>query len=238
MIDAFNLAEKYQLVVIVLTDKHLNESHKSLKKFSFETIRIERGKFLTDEQLKELAVSKQEYKRYAFVDDCVSSRVMPVQEHGLFIASSDEHNESGFFYEDADNRKKMMHKRFKKIETAMKDIPQPKLVGEKDAELTFISFGSTKGAIFEAMHFLADKKIKANFLQIKYLDPFPTESVINIIKNAKNVVCVECNYTGQLAALIKEKTGIEIKHNLRKYDGRPFFPEEINDYVMNNKRFI
>ncbi|MBI5393306.1 2-oxoacid:acceptor oxidoreductase subunit alpha [Candidatus Woesearchaeota archaeon] len=233
MIDAFNLAEKYQLVVLFLTDKHLNESHKSTKKFNFDAVKIERGKFLTDKQLQKMAAANQEYKRFAFVDDGVSPRVMPGQKHGLFIASSDEHNESGFFNEEADNRIKMMQKRFKKLETAMKDIPQPKLVGDQNAEFTFISFGSTKGAILEAMQFLADKKIKANFMQLKYLNPFPTESVINLIKNSKNVICIECNLTGQLAALIREKTGIEIKNNLRKYDGRPFYPEEIHDYVIN-----
>jgi 2-oxoglutarate ferredoxin oxidoreductase subunit alpha len=232
IIDAFNLAERYQLVVIVLTDKQLNESHKSIQKFDLDAIKIERGKFLTDKELEKVVAASKEYKRYLFVEDGVSPRVLPGQENGVFTASSDEHTEYGMFSEDSENRIKMMQKRFKKLETAAADIPQPKLYGEKDAEFTLISFGSTKGAILEAMQFLKCKGIKTNFMQIICLNPFPAEKVISLIKSAKNVICVECNFTGQLAALIREKTGIEIKNNLRKYDGRPFYPEEIYEYVL------
>ena len=230
MIQAFNLAEKYQLVVIVLTDKHLNESHKSTKKFDLSAVKIERGKIVSNEQLIKLAQKNKEYKRFSFTEDGVSPRAFPGQQHGIFMSSSDEHTEDGVFNEREENRKMMMDKRMQKLHTAKKDILLPKLIGDKNADITIISFGSTKGAILEAMQILHAKSIKANFLQLKFISPFP-ENIAQIIKSAKKTICIECNQSGQLASIIKEQTGLDVTHKLLKYDGRPFYPEEIYDAI-------
>jgi len=88
--------------------------------------------------------------------------------------------------------------------------------------------GSTKGTIREAIFTLEKEGIKVNYLQISYLNPFPSEKVSNVIDSARKIVVAENNFTGQLCDIIREKTGKSIAHKILKYDGRPFYPEEIH----------
>lgn len=224
---AFNLADKYQMPVIVLVDKYLNEGHFTVNSEKIKLLstqfQIDRGKMLTDEQ----AEKEADYKRYFLADDGVSPRSVPGQKGGIGLSGSDEHDEHGLYNEEIDIRIKMMDKRFKKLETALPEIPQPELYGDKDASLTVIAFGSTKMPVLEAMKWLKKEGININFLKISYLNPFPSSFVSNAIKNAKKTVVIEGNKTGQFEGLIKENTGLSVNHNFRKYDGRPFYPEEI-----------
>lgn len=230
---AFNLAEKYQLPVIVLVDKYLMEGHmtvnaEAIKKISDEYV-ADRGKLLTDEQ----AASEQDYKRYLFTEDGVSPRSIPGQKGGIALTGSDEHNEKGLYDEEAENRIKMMDKRFKKLEMARIDIPKPNYYGWDDAQLTIISFGSNKLPIFEAMKWLKKDGINVNYLQVSFLSPFPEKEVTAVINNAKKTLVIEANKTGQFEGLIREHTGLSIDHHFRKYDGRPFYPEEIVEKVKS-----
>ncbi len=121
----------------------------------------------------------------------------------------------------------MMDKRFRKLETAKKELPAPKLVGDKDADITIVGIGSTKGPILHAMELLKDKNIKTNYLQITYLSPFHADEVKRVIEKAKKTIAIEGNKTGQLASIIKEHTGKDVDYKFLKYDGRQFFPEDI-----------
>lgn len=228
---AFNLAEKYQLPVIVLVDKYLMEGHKTVQNSKLNVqsdgYKIERGKILTDEQLMGMA----DYKRYKITEDGVSPRSLPGQKAGISLTDSYEHNEKGHYDESSENRIKMMDKRLKKIEALFSEIPQPQLFGEENADLTILTFGSTKMPVLEAIKRLKIEGINVNFLQVAYLYPFPTQPVAAIMKNARKTLVIEGNKTGQFEGLIKEQTGLSINHNLRKYDGRPFYPEEIVEKV-------
>ena len=230
---AFNLAEKYQLLVIVLTDKYLNEGHGTVatEKFKIQNseFKIERGKILTDQE----AEQQTDYKRYAFVADGISPRSIPGQKGGIGLSGSDEHDERGLYNEEAENRIKMMDKRFAKLEQAIKEFSTPVLYGEKEASLTILGFGSTKLPVLEAMKWLKAEGITVNFLQVAFLHPFPDEQVSQIIKNAKKTLVIEGNKTGQFEGLIRERIGLSINHNFRKYDGRPFYPEEIVEKVKS-----
>ena len=232
-VHAFNLAEKYQLQVIILVDKYLMESHASVAadEFKIQSVKfkIERGKILSDEETAKLS----EYHRYAFTEDGVSPRSLPGQQGGIALNGSDEHDERGLYDETVENRIRMMKKRFKKLESAMVDIPSPKLVGDTQAPLTILSFGSTKMPVMEAINWLKKAGINVNFLQVSYLSPFPSEIVSSTIKNAKKTLVIEGNKTGQFEGLIKEHTGLSIDHNFRKYNGRPFYPEEIVEKVKS-----
>ncbi|MBI2431179.1 MAG: 2-oxoacid:acceptor oxidoreductase subunit alpha [Candidatus Levybacteria bacterium] len=225
--EAFNLAEKYQLLVIVLVDKYLMEGHASVttEKFKIQNakFKIERGKILSDQE----AAAQTDYKRYAFVEDGVSPRSIPGQQGGIGLSGSDEHDERGLYNEEADNRVKMMDKRFKKLEEAIKEIPAPAFYGEKEAPITIVGFGSTKLPVLEAMRWLKKEGVNINFFQVAFLHPFPVDAVAQTIKNAKKTLVIEGNKTGQFEGLIRERTGLSINHNFRKYDGRPFYPEEI-----------
>ncbi len=228
---AFNLAEKYQLPVIVLVDKYLMEGHASANAEEFRVqsskFKVERGKILNDQE----AQTQTDYKRYLFTDDGISPRSLPGQKGGIGLSGSDEHDEHGLYNEEAENRVKMMDKRFQKITTAMPEFPQPELYGDQNALLTIISFGSTKFPIMEAKKWLKKEGITVNFLKVSYLSPFPQEAVTQHIKNAKKTLVIEENKTGQFEGLIREHTGLSLDHHLRRYDGRPFYPEEIVEKV-------
>ena len=216
---AFNLADKYQTPVVVMIDKCICESHWSVPAFDYGDYKINRGKLVLKKQ--------KEYARYALNADGISPRALPGTGNHI-VANSDEHNEVGYSNEEALNRRQQMEKRMKKLEMCMKeDMPEPMLYGPKDAEVTIVSWGSNKGVILDAMKELPN----VNYLHVTWMSPFPTESVKNILKSARKIVSIECNYSGQLMSLISEKTGIKIKSNLLKYDGRPFYPEEIIEKV-------
>lgn len=222
---AFNLAEKYQLPVVILTDKYLGESFASVEKFNTD-LKIDRGLLATDKQLEQSA-NNGGYHRYRITDTGVSLRSRPGQFGGEHVASSYEHDEDGFEREEEDNKNKMAAKRFRKLEIAAKEIWQPALVGPDDAELTIVGWGSTKGPILEAMKLLEKEGIKTNYLQIIFVSPFPEKIVEAVLKKAKATAIVENNQTAQMASVIREHTGIKIENKILKFDGRPFSPEEL-----------
>ena len=226
-IEAFNLADRYQCPVILILDKYLSESHKTAEEFDVSGIKIDRGLLLSNEELERI----EEFKRYEFTETGISPRTIPSQRGGIFTATGNEHDETGYLSEGKTVRTKMMDKRFRKFEQAEKEIPEPKLFGPKDAEVTIIAWGSTKGPVKEALRLLDRDGVKANLLQILYISPFPTNTVSKIIETSKRTVIVENNKTAQLASMIKEKTGKEIEHKILKYDGRQFFPTEIYQRV-------
>ncbi|MBN2454869.1 2-oxoacid:acceptor oxidoreductase subunit alpha [Candidatus Woesearchaeota archaeon] len=218
---AHNLAEKYQTPIIIMSDKHLAESHKTAEKFD-HSLKIERG---------ELIDSATDYKRYKLTKTGISPRLLPGAKGAIVVANSDEHNEYGYSCEEIENRNKMMQKRMKKLDMLAKELPAPKLYGPEDAELTLTGFGSVKGAILDAIKILEKEGIKVNFLHLIYVSPFPDKSVKEALSKAKKVISVENNFTGQFAGLVREKTGKNITKRFLKYDGRPFYPEEIAEKV-------
>ncbi|CAN5156472.1 2-oxoacid:acceptor oxidoreductase subunit alpha [soil metagenome] len=228
---AFNLADKYQLQVILLVDKHLMEGHGTVPLTEMQAdaswFKIERGKITTEKELQEEA----DYKRYLLTEDGISPRSLPGQKGGIAITGSDEHDERGLYNEEAHVRNAMMEKRFRKLKQAEKDIFLPEIIGDKDAAVTMVSFGSTKLSALDAMSILKRQNISVNLLNLSFLSPFPADKVISLLKHSKNKIIIEANFTGQLEGLIREKTGIEFEHRYRKYDGRPFFPEDIAEKI-------
>lgn len=228
--EAFNIAEKYQNPVIIITDKHLAESHKSTEKFDTGKVTIDRGLYATQEDLAS-SDEKTFFKRYRFTENGISPRTIPGMKKGIYTATSDEHDEEGVITEDIENRVKMMQKRMRKLETIKQELPLPDLVGPDEADITIIAAGSTKGAIMEAIPMLEKDGISVNFLQIVYISPFPGGKVAEVIGSAKKTAVVENNFTGQLADIIREKTGKSVDEKILKYDGRPFYPEDVYSAV-------
>ncbi len=222
--EAFNLAERFQIPVFVLTDKYLNESHFTAKPFSTDGLRIDRGKLATAAQLKKLT---RRFKRYEFTGDGISPRSIPGQPNGIFMANSDEHDEFGYTTEDSLMRRNMTKKRFAKLDAIERAVPSVNLHGPKGAPLTVIGWGSTKGSILTALDHLKHDGITANFLQVTVPWPFPTKQVRTALENAERTLLVEQNATAQLGGLVREYTGIESPDRLLKFDGRPVYPEEI-----------
>lgn len=219
---AFNIADKYQIPVIIMLDKYLSESHFSFDRFDFKNITVNRGKMITSG--REI---KGEYKRYSDTRDGISPRTIPGVEDGIHIANSDEHDQYGYSDDSAHNRKTMVDKRFMKIKKLIEEIPPPRIYGPTDAEITIWSWGSCKGPILEAMNTLNQKEKRVNLIHFTYLYPFDCDVINGIIsENNKNIV-VENNKTSQLSKLIMMNTGYKIKNKILKYSGRQFLPEEI-----------
>lgn len=223
MIRAFNLADKYQTPVVVLTDKHVGESHKTEEIFDTSKIKIERGKILTQAQLTKI----RNYKRYLVTKDGVSPRSLPGQKNGVYIANSDEHNEESFSCEDAQERCRQIEKRARKLAGIAQDVPKPKLIGPKKPDLSIISWGSTKSPVMEAMKTLSKEKAGLAFMHVPCPYPFPAREIKEVFKISRKVLVVENNSEGQLAGMIQEDTLQEVQHTLLKYSGRQFTPQDI-----------
>ena len=229
--EAFNIAEKFQTPVMFITDKFLAASHKWVEEKDLINLPIDRGEVLTEEDIRKLDA----FKRYKVTDSGVSPRVLPGTPGGTYIANSDEHDEEGFSEEGAEMRTQQMDKRFRKMETAKSSIPEPKIEGDRNADITIISWGSTRGPILEAMMQLKAQGVSVNYVQILYISPFPVDTIKNVFKRAKKVAIVENNKTGQLCSWLRSQTGLSPDYKILKYDGRPFFACELVDTIKELK---
>jgi len=221
--NAFNLAEKYQMPIVFLSDKHLASSYKNTNKFDLSNLKINRGLLLPDKELLEI----KDFKRFKFTENGISPRSIPGQANGIHKITGNESDEFGYISEDKQNRVNKIEKRNKKIEEFKKELPLPKIHGDEQSKITLVSWGSTKGAILDAMKLLEKEGIKTRFLQLIYLNPFPDQFTALSLEESNEVILIENNSTAQLAGLIREKTGFDIKKKILKYDGRPFYPSEI-----------
>ncbi|MBV8368118.1 MAG: 2-oxoacid:acceptor oxidoreductase subunit alpha [Candidatus Eremiobacteraeota bacterium] len=225
---AFNLAEKYQVPVFILTEQALCQSKATLQPFDLDKVVVDRGKLIEDGE-----VTFGEYKRFAFTGDNVSPRVIPGVPGGMHLAPGSEHNDAGVITENAANRARMMEKRMGKLVTMHDDLPKPVLHGIADADIAIVGYGANRGPIAEAVQRLANEGVLTRFLQLRTLWPFPDEAIKEFVRGADHVFVVENNYTGQLMQLIRAVVGpLEKLHGVRKYDGRPFRPIEIIEPVL------
>lgn len=229
-IEAFELADKFQVPAILLVDKYMCVNAKATDKILSKDIKINHGLIISDKELEKI----NDFKRYNFnTPNGVSLRSIPGQKNGMYNAASDEHDEYGQLIEDTETRMKIMQKRLKKIEFIKKSLPRPELYGDKNADITLIGWGSTKYAIREALHEISDSaNLSINHLHIKYMAPFQAEEIKSILQGCKRLIMIEGNYTGQLASLIRGETGIEIKNKILKYDGKQFTADEVYKKVM------
>jgi 2-oxoglutarate ferredoxin oxidoreductase subunit alpha len=235
-IKIFNFAEKYQLPVIHMLDKAIANSIKTCREFDQRKIKIERGKLLEQVTAGSFTGTGGHFLRFR-LDNPISSRAPLGTENAIFWNTGDEHTEEGHISEDPDNRIKMMTKRMTKLELALSEIPVEDKVlqfdfGSSSGEITVISWGSTKGAIIDAMEMLSRKGKAIRFLQIRLLHPFPTSEILKLIKDARVLIDVEMNYTSQLAALVRQHTGRDVDFKIVKFNGRPMSSSEIY-YTLN-----
>jgi 2-oxoglutarate ferredoxin oxidoreductase subunit alpha len=221
--EAHNIAERYQIPVIILTDKHIAECLYSVKPYDQNKMTIDRGKLVTDEKEFSKLVAED---RYRITEDGISKRWHPGDPAPGFNANTDEHHEEGTVTEDSVPVKNMMAKRMRKIDTMKKDLPEPELIGAKNPEILVIGWGSTKGVMQDVLAGeLKDKKI--GYLHYTYMWPLKTELFEKLAKKAKRIILIEGNYTGQFGKLLTMETGIQIEEKMLKYDGRPFFYDEV-----------
>lgn len=224
-IDAFNLADEFQIPVILLTDKHLIESHASTPPFAIADVEINRGKLLPMSPYPD----KEPYLRHKYTPDGISPRLIPGTPGALTHSDSAVHKEIGFQGDDCAIATRMADKRFLKVPKLLKRIEEKhpvRIHGPKKADVTLIGWGSTKGVALEVLGLLEQDNIRANFVQVVYLTPFPVEQIRSAV-TGQNPILIEENQTAQLGTLIKEHTGFEITKKILRYDGRAFNPLQL-----------
>jgi len=218
---AFNLAEKYQVPVIVLVDQYITDSIWTQEPFNLDDVTIDRGSLYAG------SGDAAEYKRYALAADGISPRAFPGNPNALVYADSDEHDESGRITESAEVRISQVGKRERKFEGLVSEAAQPVLYGPEDYEELVVCWGSVLGAALPALDIYRAGGAKAALLHIEQAWPLTGSAVADAMKKAGRTSCVELNSIGQMARLIRAQTGLEFDRVILKYDGRPFLPEEL-----------
>ena len=222
-VKALNLADKYQTVVILLTDQYLADSNITIPKYNLNNIEIERY-ISNGEELKE----DEEYKRYKVTQSGISPRMIPGNsKNQVVLVDSDEHTEESHITEGAEVRNAQMEKRMKKLELIKKDIEEPEFIGKEDLEILLLGFGSTYGALKDAVEELNNQGEKVGALSFGDIYPLPEEGLRKYAKQAKIIINVEQNFTGQLGKLITQETEILMTYSILKYDGRQICGNDI-----------
>ena len=211
---AFNLADKYQVPVFILTDQYLMDSYYNTRCFDVSQLNIE----------KHIVKTTAGYKRYKLTDDGISPRGIPGFGDGFVVVDSDEHDEKGHITEDLDIRIEMTDKRLKKLDLIKKDFVAPGLIGSKNGKILVICWGSTYKIIREAVEKIGSDDI--SLLYFKQLYPLPPD-ISKYFEGAGKLVIIEGNATSQFSKLLKLYAGIDIQTKILKYNGLQFSVEEI-----------
>lgn len=211
---SFNLADKYQVPVFILTDQYLLDSYYNIPSLDMSSMKIERYVVKTN----------RDYKRYKLTEDGISPRGIPGFGQGLVVVDSDEHDEEGHITEDLEIRTKMVDKRLKKLDSLRKEAVPPEFVGSKNYKTLIIGWGSTYNVIKEAICCLGRDDI--SFLHFKQVYPLHPDT-LGYIRKSEQCVIVENNATSQFGNVIKLFTGMDIRKKILKYNGLPFSVEEV-----------
>lgn len=219
---AFDQAEKYQIPVILMSDQHLADTNVNIKPFDLSSIEINR--YLANPE----DYSPGTYNRYEITESGVSPRLIPTRSNGnVVMVDSDEHNEFGRIDESAENRIAMVDKRDRKFEGIKSDLQEPWEMGTDDFNTLVVCWGSTYGVVKDAVELLNEKGHKIKALSYGDIFPLPLENFKKYYAQADKYIMIEMNKDGQLEGLIRQEALIKADHMIQKYDGRPFFLEDL-----------
>jgi len=230
-VEAFNLAEKYQTPVYLVSDLSLAVTEQTFapETFDMDAVEVDRGMLITDpDDLQPWLDDEGRFKPHADTDNGVSPRTIPGVTDGAHMTTGLEHDELGRRTEDTEIRKQQVEKRQRKVETAeATEDWSPREFGDPDADTLVISWGSNEGAMLEAMDLL-DRPIR--FISVPYM--FPRPDLTEAVEAAESVIVVECNATGQFADLIEHDTLTRVDR-VNKYDGVRFKADELAAEIDN-----
>lgn len=223
---AFNIAEKYRIPVILMTEEYLADYNMTIEPLDFTKITIDRcidkGDYI-----------HSRYKPYELTKDGISKRLIPGKQDHLVLVDSHEHNEYGNIDEDRENRIKMVDKRMKKFSLLQEEVREPWYLGAEKPEYLFVCFGATYGAIKEFISRLYEEGVDAGALIYGDIWPFPTKDLVKYGKLAKHTINVEQNNTSQLMGLIHQFSNIRCSYSILKYDGRAMNSDYIYEEFKN-----
>jgi len=216
---AFELAERYQGPMFLLTDQFLADSYRAVMPFELEDLTPVRAG-------KDVAESPP-YQRFAITETGISPRLLPGMTGHLVVADSDEHTQDGHITEDLSMRRQMVEKRLRKGGGIRAEAMPPDVEGDPNPGLLLVSWGSSKGAVQEAASLMKSKGERVATLHFSQVWPLVPDQFMSHLESARQVVSVEGNAFGQLARLIRRETGFDIKKKVLRYDGLPLTPESI-----------
>jgi 2-oxoglutarate ferredoxin oxidoreductase subunit alpha len=226
---AFDIAEKYQIPAMILTDQYLADSQWTYDGFALNSL-LYNDYRLRDKAFKDVS----DYKRHAYTDNGITPLGVPGESHHLVVTDSDEHDEEGHLIEDAETRNTMIEKRcFKKTPLIQKEIAPPHLYGDEKADIVLVGWGSLYGLLKEAVDVLSSKKAIA-MLHFSEIFPLPLTrefDYIGFLQNADRTICIENNATGQFARLVRAESGFQFSSHIHKFDGRPFLLDELTGEI-------
>lgn len=227
---SFNLADKYQIPVIILSDQFLADSARNLESFQLERLKIERG-LPSPEELAKI----KDYKRYEITETGISPRIYPGQVPGeVVLIDSDEHDQYGHIIEGAAMRKAMVEKRGRKIaKLAAEELLEPVYQGGETIDFLLIGWGSSYGPLQEAVQLLNQAGYHTGLLSFNDVWPLPTGELTTRVEKGARVIVVENNATAQFSRLIRSETGLTAEKSILKYDGRPYSGKEIFQRVIS-----
>lgn len=211
---AFNLADRYQVPVFILTDQYFIDSYYNLPPFDLSGVA----------HLDSVIRMTANYERYAFTEGGVTPRGIPGYGNGFVVVDSDEHDEQGHITEDHDIRSRMVEKRLQKSDALVREAVLPEWIGPHDAETLVICWGSTVHLAAEAI--AKTKGGKQAVLYFKQVYPLHPGSV-DLIRKAKRLCIVENNATAQFAQILQSQFQTDIPVKILKYNGLPFTVEEL-----------
>lgn len=217
---AFNLADKYQIPVFILTDQYFVDSYYNVKKMDLSKIQNQNYIVETDENYKRYDLSK--------AVNGVSPRGIPNFGKGIVVVDSDEHDEFGHITENLEIRVQMVEKRLKKFDGMKDDFLHPELVGNDSYNYLVVCWGSNYNVVREVLEKIGRNDVA--MLHFSQVFPIPEES-LNYFKKAKKIIDIENNATGQFAKLLRAEIGVNVDHKILKYNGMPFSVEELTSKI-------
>jgi 2-oxoglutarate ferredoxin oxidoreductase subunit alpha len=237
MITAFNMAERYQMPVLFLTDQSLTARVESVDSSEFAPAELqERLRYDThassnghqngNSDHNELVSAATDFARYAYTASGISPMTAPGSGAPSYVATGLEHDEFGHPDYEPEDHTAMMEKRFRKLDTAAEELPKPERYGDEHATIGIIGWGSTEGTIQEAVDRALEKGYRVASLHPKILSPLPDRTIRDFIRSVQKVIIPECNYSGQLANLLGAKYGLQAIR-VNKFGGIPFTAGEI-----------
>jgi 2-oxoglutarate ferredoxin oxidoreductase subunit alpha len=222
---ALHLAEKYQIPVLVLGDQFLNDSSWTLEEFNLERLNTEKSGIMSEEDLA--SRDPYTYRRYENNVTGITPRILPGTENQVLYADSDEHTDKGHITESAAVRTAMVEKRLSKLTALRSDIEPPEAYPDMDRAEYVLSWGSTLGAVKEAVELLRADGVDIGYIHFSEIYPVREDLFTGEFLERAVLISVENNATGQLARLLRMETGLEVSGTVSRYDGRPFTPEQL-----------
>ncbi|MDD3626733.1 MAG: 2-oxoacid:acceptor oxidoreductase subunit alpha, partial [bacterium] len=215
---AFNLADKYQVPVFVLTDQYYMDSYYNLSRNKIENLKIE----------KHIIKTQESYKRFSLTNTGISPRGVPGFGSGLVCVDSDEHDEEGRITEDHDLRIKMVDKRLKKMELIKNEVDGPVLFGPGDYDNIIVCWGSTVNSILETLEKINHSR--TSVLYFRQVFPLP-RNINKYLESAKKRIIIEGNAASQFGRLIESETECKFDERILKYNGLQFSVEELTEKI-------